>query len=75
MSKDYHQPSLWDQDQFKSTANGATPRVDPTIFLLQNLMDGTYLPGQYTWEEAQAMLEILPLCRVRRLDEALEERS
>jgi len=42
-------------------------------FVLQSLLDGHFLPGQFTWDEAQAAAEADGFARVRRLDEVLAE--
>lgn len=45
----------------------------PTLFVLQSTIDGRYLPGTFTWLEAQAELRTQTFVIVRRLDEVLAE--
>ena len=40
-------------------------------FILQSNLDGRYLPGTYTWIQAQEALKTQTFVTVRRLDEAL----
>jgi hypothetical protein len=42
-------------------------------YVLKDELSGRYLPGRYTWEEAQAEAERQILTTIRRLDEALAE--
>lgn len=48
--------------------------TESETFVLQSTIDFSYLPGRFTWEEAQAAAEEEGFVRVRRLDEALAER-
>lgn len=44
-----------------------------TTFILQSTLDGSFFPGRFTWEEAQARAAVEQFVTVRRLDEVLAE--